>query len=155
LAESKRKARFFVDESLGEGTVDALRDLKWNSSGVWDAGLVGRSDEDVFAFARKDCRILLSHDTDFLDDRRFPIHPQPGIVILPGGDGDTAALLEALGHIVTLFVTIPTLCQDSKVHARKGQVFELKSREHATGRITSTRYMLSDPGHAYLWKESG
>src|SRR5262245_33485504 len=96
FAKFKAKARFLVDESLGEGTVQALRHLKWNVKGVWDAGLVGRPDEDVFAFARSDRRILLSHDTDFLDDRRFPIRSQSGVIVLPGGSGDTDALVEAL-----------------------------------------------------------
>jgi predicted nuclease of predicted toxin-antitoxin system len=45
-------------------------------------------DEDVFAVAWKENRIPVTHDPDFLDDRRFPLHRNPGIVVIrPGSSG--------------------------------------------------------------------
>jgi predicted nuclease of predicted toxin-antitoxin system len=153
FTEFKAKARFLVDESLGEGTVQALRDLKLNVKGVWDVGLVGRPDEDVFAFARRDRRILLSHDTDFLDDRRFPLRSQFGVIVLPGGSGDTDALVEAFRRVVTVFVALPELCRNAKIHTHKGKVFDLRSRDYDTGKVTTRRYKVGDHSDAYIWRE--
>jgi len=67
----QKKARFLVDESLGREAAKAIRDLGWNVKYVEDVDLKGRADEDVFAYAWRDNRILVTHDEDFLDDRRF------------------------------------------------------------------------------------
>ena len=96
LKAFRKKARFLVDESLGIGVTQYLRKAGWNVKDVSEVGLSGHSDEDVLAFAERDDRILLTHDEDFLDDRSFPPHRNPGVIILPGGSGDEAALVQAL-----------------------------------------------------------
>ncbi len=67
------KARFLVDESVGMDAVRLIQDRGWNVRYVDDAGLSGRSDEEVLAFAWGEQRILLTHDFEFLDDSRFPL----------------------------------------------------------------------------------
>src|SRR3974390_3891698 len=86
--EVHQKTRFLIDESLGPGVARYLRDAGFNSTFVGDVGLTGRSDEDVFAYAWAEKRMLWTHDRDFLDDTRFPEHRNPGVVILPGGSGN-------------------------------------------------------------------
>ncbi len=149
---SSAKARFLVDESLGEGTVEALNELKWNVVGVWTEGLVGCSDEKVFAYSRKKRRILLTHDADFLDDRRFPLYPQPGIIVLPGGEGDTAALLEALYQVLPTFQVWPDLCRDAKVQVLRGQELRIRSRDAANGKEVEARYRFERPDRVYSWE---
>ena len=70
----RKKTRFLIDESLGEGVARVLRELGWNVVFGPDVGLKRHSDEDVFAYAWREQRVLLTHDRDFLDDRRFPPH---------------------------------------------------------------------------------
>ena len=79
-----KKSRFIVDENLGEELARELRRLKFNAVFVGDVGLKRHSDEDVFAFGWRDDRIILTQDRDFLSDRNFPQHENPGIVVLPG-----------------------------------------------------------------------
>jgi uncharacterized protein with PIN domain len=55
----KRKARFLIDESLGVEAARAIRGWGWNVVYVGEVGLGGKSDEDVFAFAWSDDRIIL------------------------------------------------------------------------------------------------
>jgi predicted nuclease of predicted toxin-antitoxin system len=69
--EYKGKARFLVDESMGTNVAKYLSKQGYNTKYVGDESLEGRSDEDVFAFAWKEKRIIVTHDPDFLDDRRF------------------------------------------------------------------------------------
>jgi hypothetical protein len=61
----RKKARFLVDESLGVEVARVLRAQGWNAKYVAEVGLQGHSDEDVFALAWADDRIVLTHDTDF------------------------------------------------------------------------------------------
>ena len=65
VRQFKKKARFLVDESLGSEAAKVIRELGWNVKYVDEVALVGHSDEDVFAFAWSDDRILLTHDRDF------------------------------------------------------------------------------------------
>jgi predicted nuclease of predicted toxin-antitoxin system len=66
----KRKTRFLVDESLGVEVARYLRGKGYNALFVRDVDLVGHSDEDIFAYAWREKRMLWTHDRDFLDDVR-------------------------------------------------------------------------------------
>ena len=83
-ASFKKKARFLVDECLGPEVAEVLRSNKWNAVFVGEVGLVHHPDENVLAVAWRDNRILLTHDRDFLDDRRFPCHRTTSPEVLPG-----------------------------------------------------------------------
>src|SRR5262245_35738896 len=84
----RQRAKFLVDESLGPRVTCVLKGMGWNAIDTSDLGLSGHPDENVFAAARREDRILLTHDADFLDDRRFPPRLNPGLVILPGAKGN-------------------------------------------------------------------
>ena len=112
LRECRGGARFLVDESLGIGVTNALRREGWNAKDVLEVGLKGHSDEDIFAYAKREDRILLTHDDDFLDDKRYPLGRNPGIIVLPGGDGNVSALSRALGFISHRY---PGFYRDAKV----------------------------------------
>src|SRR3990172_5282622 len=101
VSQFRKRARFLVDESLGAEVAEVLRDQGWNARYVTELGLEGHSDEDVFARAWADDRIILTHDTGFLDDKRFPPHRNPGVVVLPGAQGDDAPLIRALAGLVS------------------------------------------------------
>jgi len=98
------KARVLVDESAGIGVAKILQRLGYNTKFVADLGLVGRSDEDVFAAAWKDKRVLITHDGDFLDNHRFPPHRNPGVVLIrPGSEGhDNQGLVRCLAKATLL-----------------------------------------------------
>jgi len=71
LSEHRRSARFLVDESLGEEVAKQIRELGWNVKYVDEVGLRGHADEDVYAYAHKENRVILTHDDDFMDNRLF------------------------------------------------------------------------------------
>jgi hypothetical protein len=78
----RKKAGLLVDENIGK-LASILRDLGWDAISAHDAGLRGRSDEDLFALGWKRKRLIITNDADFLDDGRFPFHRCPGVLILP------------------------------------------------------------------------
>jgi predicted nuclease of predicted toxin-antitoxin system len=59
-----------------------------------------RSDEEVLAEARRLERILVTHDRDFLDTARFPPADNPGVVIVPGGEGADNRHLSVIGTVL-------------------------------------------------------
>lgn len=84
----KRKARFLVDENMGNDVAIVLKEFGYNSIFVGDVGLVGHDDKTVFAYAWKTKRLILTHDMDYLDDKRFPFHRNPWVIVLPVAEGD-------------------------------------------------------------------
>jgi hypothetical protein len=60
-----RKPRYFVDESLGVGTNALLRQWGHNVKDVYEVGIAGQPDENVFQYAQRHRRIILTHDDDF------------------------------------------------------------------------------------------
>lgn len=87
-AEYRGRVCFLVDESMGRQVAQILRSEGFNVRYVGDVGLIGRSDEDIFAEAWKDNRVIVTHDPNFLDNSRFPPHRNPGVVLIrPGSSG--------------------------------------------------------------------
>ncbi len=48
--------------------------------------LRSRSDDEVLAEAKRQDRILITHDRRFLQKQRFTPAENPGVIIIPGGD---------------------------------------------------------------------
>jgi predicted nuclease of predicted toxin-antitoxin system len=149
-----KKARFLVDESLGSAVAGLLQRSGWNAKYLGDVGLAGRDDQDVLAFAHRDDRVLLTHDRDFLDDRRFPEHRNPGIVVLPGGSGNAIALIEALRWTLSIVGEFREVWRRSKVSVGLDGSFTVKSRNRKTGAMTSRRYCLAPDGGVSEWVEN-
>jgi predicted nuclease of predicted toxin-antitoxin system len=93
----KQTTRFLVDEDVDVEAVPYLRAKGFNAVSVEESGLKGRCDEDVLAFAWREKRVLLTLDHDYENDRRFPEHRNPGVVILSGGSGDSHAFGSSFG----------------------------------------------------------
>jgi predicted nuclease of predicted toxin-antitoxin system len=149
--EHRKKTRLLVDESLGAEVANVLRSAGWNTRYVADVGLQGHSDEDVLAFAQRDDRILLSHDTDFLDDRRFPPHRNPGVIILPGGSGDEAGLGRALGRALSVVGHLREVYRGAKVGVSSDGTITIRNRDFNSGAMQNTRYRFARDGSLEEW----
>ena len=62
--------------------------------------LRSRSDEEVISEARRQGRILVTHDRGFLNPVRFPPSENPGVVIFPGGEGNAAEHRGLMGTVL-------------------------------------------------------
>jgi len=152
LHEYRKKARFLVDESVGPGVTELLRRLGWNVKDVSECDLAGHSDEDVLAFAFKDDRVLLTHDPDFLDNRRFPHHRHPGCIVLPGAHGNDRALLRALGDTLSVVGHARDLFRPSRIRITEDGVWTVAIYERAEGRVVTTRYRFNR-GPFEVWED--
>src|SRR2546428_102057 len=80
-----KKVRFLVDEDLGIGFTELLREMGYDAMHTSELKLSRRDDTQVLAGAKRMNRILLTHDRDFLDNRRHPIQNNPGTIVFPQG----------------------------------------------------------------------
>ncbi len=140
--EYRGRARFLVDESAGAKVAEILRSHGYNTRFVTDLALRGQSDEEVFASAWRENRTIITHDPDFLDNRRFPHHRNPGVVLVrPGSDGrDNSGLLTCLMKALLLAGKNATWF--------RGRKLDFSSEENLT--ITSRQGR-----RRYLWRKHG
>src|SRR5262249_2040509 len=108
-------------------------------------------DEDVFAFAWKDDRILLTHDEDFLDDKRFPPHRNPGMVVLPGGDGNERALLEALAFVLSVVAPFREMYRGTRLRINPDGSWTMRMRNE-TGAMNTIRMRSRRNGPIEEWQ---
>jgi predicted nuclease of predicted toxin-antitoxin system len=139
----KRKTKFLVDEGLGEEVAKYLRERGYNAVFAGDVGLLGHSDEDVFAYAWRERRVLLTHDHDFQDDTKFPEHRNPGLIILAGGDGNQQAMGMAIATLITVFGTAPGVWEKSKITISAEGYMTVRGRDFDTGKVTTRRFRRS------------
>ncbi len=147
----KRKVRILVDESLGRGVADQLRYVGYNAVFAADVGLKGKDDKAVTSYGWRENRVIWTHDADFLDDRLLPEHRNPGVVVLPGGDGDQRAMIVGLAVAITVFGHGPQTWRRSKSTISPTGEMTIRSRDHSTGAMTSTRYRITKGEFAEIW----
>ena len=152
LREFKRKARFLVDENLGFGTTELLRAANWNVKDVSEVELKGRPDESVLAYAYRNDRVLLTHDDDFLDNRKFPLKQNAGIIVLPGASGPENTLVRALGGMLSIIGQFHKLYRQTKIRIAEDGTMTF-THYGETGGIETVRYKFPKHGMPLIWRE--
>ena len=149
--EFKRKAQFLIDESLGVEAARFIRALGWNAVYVGEVDLGGKSDEDVFAIAWRDDRIILTHDKDFLNDRRFPYHRNPGVIVLPGATGETPGLLNAVSGVLRLIGPYREANRGIKIEITEDGIWSIKGFSKGQVSLQRKRVKFGQKGEVWEW----
>ncbi|HAU0250447.1 DUF5615 family PIN-like protein [Legionella pneumophila serogroup 1] len=147
----KRKARFLVDENLGNSTCEVLKELGWNTLFVSEVDLIGKSDKDIYRYAFKNNRIILTHDTDFLNDKQFPFYCNPGVIVFPGGDGNDKVLERSIADMLIVVAPFGEIYKGAKIIFYADREFKIIS-EHKHGYIETSRYKFID-GNIYAFTQ--
>ena len=74
--------KFLADENVAPRVVEALRKESFNVTSVFERKLTGSSDEKILRLARKEKRIILTHDKDFGNLIRQPYQLHGGVILL-------------------------------------------------------------------------
>jgi predicted nuclease of predicted toxin-antitoxin system len=71
-----------LDENVAASAKPRLAAMGYDVDTVLDEALQGATDEDVWAAAQREGRVLVTQDLDFSDVRRFQLGTHAGIVLL-------------------------------------------------------------------------
>lgn len=87
LKKKQKKMRFYVDEDVPRLAVQILRERGFNVRTVQEEKRRRHPGENHLAEARKQGRILITCDRDFLNDRLYPLLKCPTLVVCDFGSG--------------------------------------------------------------------
>lgn len=74
--------KFLADENVAPRVVEALRKEGFNVESIFERKLTGSSDEKILKLAKKEKRIILTHDKDFGNLIRQPYLSHGGVILL-------------------------------------------------------------------------
>jgi predicted nuclease of predicted toxin-antitoxin system len=77
--------KFKLDENIGRRGLELLRASGHDVMTVWDQGLRGVTDEELFQICAAEGRALVTLDRDFGQITRFPPEKSAGIIVLDLG----------------------------------------------------------------------
>ncbi len=77
--------KFFADECINNDITLALRQNNFDVTTVLEVKLTGKPDDNIFEFAKKTKRILLTFDRGFGDIFRFDISHSSGVIVILSG----------------------------------------------------------------------
>lgn len=147
-----KRTRFLVDEALGVGVARWLQVVGYNTQYGPDYGLGGKADQCVFAYAWREERLLLTHDKDYLNDKEFPFHRNPGVIVLPGENGEEQPLFLALRTMLNIFGRHGGIFPNAKIVIDSSNVWNVRNYRKADGYIE--RGMLKfTKYHVYRWED--
>lgn len=144
------RAKYLVDESLGVGIYQYIRSLGNNVKFGPDLGL--RTDQEVFAYGWRESRVILTHDHDFMNDREFPFHRNPGVIELPGASGPPIGLQEAVVTLLNILGHTRKLFQHPKIVITSDNVWHVRNWNKGASRIDELRYRFTQ-NKIYIWEE--
>jgi predicted nuclease of predicted toxin-antitoxin system len=149
---TSRRSRFLVDESLGTGVAEVLRYLRYNTKFGPDVGLKGKADPTVYAYAWREKRILLTHDKDYLNDREYPFNRNPGVIVLPGEEGEQVPLRMAIRSMLNIFGTHGRIFPNAKIVIDSNNVWYIKNYRKADGYVEHAKLMFTK-GNVFRWED--
>jgi hypothetical protein len=137
------RVRFLADENLNLRIAEYLRKRHYNVRVATE--LRGHEDRDQLATAKREGRILLTHDADFLDRKKHPVHANPGVVVIPD-DMRSVRILDE-------WLATPVVLDDSYTEIRSGGLIFITFRAFSSGRIETQRFRHDENGDMWVWDE--
>jgi predicted nuclease of predicted toxin-antitoxin system len=119
-----------LDENLGQGARDLLRQAGLDVATVHEQNLSGASDHDLARHCADEARVIVTLDLDFTNPVRFPLRQYAGIVVLRSSGSNSKAELLELAR--TFAATVASLSPVGRLWIiEPGRVREYKPDEPA------------------------
>lgn len=94
---------FFIDENTSRSLVPSLRAANYQAEHVYDAGLQGHPDADIFAYAQAHGQTIITADLDFSNITQYS-PPHHGIIVLRLAD--TILVTEVIEEVLNALNTL-------------------------------------------------
>ena len=98
-----KKLKLFADASVPATMVRELRSAGISVESALDQGLFGADDQAVLGVARKQGKALLTMDSDFWNETKFPVHQVHAIIFVDASPGNIDDALQAFGLLYGCF----------------------------------------------------
>lgn len=146
--------RFLLDNNIDSRVLLRFLDGQGLSAHALPPHLAAAADDEVRAEAWRQDRVLISHDVDFLDIDRHPIAENPGVVVIPGGDGTVRRHLTVIGHMLNFMKPYRGLWLQTYVHIQDSGLIAIKGENATSGQTIDPWYMtFADSGEPLIWVE--
>jgi hypothetical protein len=134
--------------------VSVLRDKGFNVKTIGEMVFRGRNDENVFQLAKREDRILITHDSDFLNDKLFPPQGCPGIAVLPSLSASEEAFVRAFGLLLAVHGKSHSPWYEQKVFMPGDDTTSIRFRDHSTSKWKTVRFKFPENGVPMVWEEN-
>ncbi len=111
--------RSLSDLCIPDSVYHYLRQRGWGIVRADTFNLVGQPDENVWAYARRENRVLLSGDDDFRGVRQFPLNNHPGCIMIDTSKGRSEGEQVIELMIRTLATALPHLPSHAEMRETK------------------------------------
>ena len=92
-----------VDEDLPRAAVELLRRFGYDATGVYEQGMSGWKDEDLWQAVQDEGRFLVTADKGFGDIRVHPPGTHQGVLLLRPSEQGIRPVLDLLHRVLTSY----------------------------------------------------
>ena|SRR6185369_13711677 len=143
-----RVSRFIVDQDLGPALAPALQKLGLSTERAFAVN-VGHDSSEGSIGDWNERRILLTQDRDFLDDRKFPLVGNAGVVVL--AEGHDELLIRALMSALSLVDHGRELWESARIVVSGDGKITVTTYHPDTGARQTAYYKLRLAGPPLVW----
>lgn len=138
----KQKLPLYFDHNFPRNVVDYMRSVRrlarlFRMRSAAELGLGSREDPFHFNYCGRNSYVLVTLDGDFMDDRKYPLAKQPGVIYVVAGRNDVAVIAGCLITVAQFLARFPfprafvaqskfkvsgEQCIMRGLHAKSGQV---------------------------------
>lgn len=153
LSGRRGRTRFLIDENMPQDVTAALRRRRYSTMTVADYGFADRGEQDIFALAKREDRVLVTRDRGFLDEERFPFRGSPGVAVLPPPSEGEDPLTRACGDLLRVHGDSHALWYEKKVWIAGDGTVSVRFADSATSRCSTIEFLFPEHGPALVWED--
>jgi hypothetical protein len=99
--------KFKVDQNLPVEVAEVLTHYGHDAATVFDQGMLGAADPDLFKICQREGRAFITFDLDFGDIRAYPPKESAGLIVLRLARQDKPYVLDWVGKMAPLLGVEP------------------------------------------------
>lgn len=141
-----KKLKIYADANIPAAVIDELRTAGVPIASAVEIGRSTHPDENIYQQAKRRCKVLLTMDRDFWDDRKYPLQKGPGIIFVGIPPDQLGKAIDGLARFYALFAKYYPLDWWESTKARITEYGFVIKCYTWQGRISEDEFRLADDG---------